>query len=367
MYCRERLSIYSVARLLTSAIVVAGAAASYARPAHAYFPTLSAHSVLPSEVLCSSLIKTTSWEPRPENAPANKYIPSVPELAAFHAEPLNFIDGPPNADFTRVDGNYSGTTDMIIRWAACKWGMDENLLRAQAFWESTWTSTAVGDLSTNQANCAAGAWNGWQPQDYCWESYGITQVKVLSYNAWPMAWTSSAFNLDFRAAYWRACMNGDVLYYYWDVPSSGYPAYSASGNTSQMQWGCIGSWYSGEWYDPAALSYIADIENLYNTRPWRALPAVSSPALSIITPAPDQIISGPVNISIHLNQTNPKACYACLSLDGVHQTCTPATGPWSWNTTQNVLNGIHSIQVDAYNCSGGGPNYHAGINVTVAN
>lgn len=367
MYCRRRLSVHSVAQLLVASLAFIAAASAHIRLARAYFPTLPPHALLPSEAFCSGQIEASSWEPRPENATANKDIPSTSELAAFHAEPLNFSDGPPNADFVRVDGNYSGTTDMIIRWAACKWGMDENVLRAQAFWESTWTSTAVGDFSTEQASCAAGAWNGWQPQDYCWESYGITQMKVDSYNAWPMAWTSTAFNLDFRAAYWRACMNGDVLYYYWNVPSGGYPAYSASGATSPMQWGCVGSWYSGEWYDAAALNYIADIENLYATRPWRNLPAFNSPALSIITPAPNQIISGLFNISIHLNQTNPKACYACLSLDGVHQTCTPANGPWPWNTTENVLNGVHSVQVDAYTCSGEGPNYHAGIDVTVAN
>jgi soluble lytic murein transglycosylase-like protein len=35
-----------------------------------------------------------------------------------------------------VTGNFRGTTDEIIRWAAWKWGIDEDLLRAVAARES---------------------------------------------------------------------------------------------------------------------------------------------------------------------------------------------------------------------------------------
>jgi len=38
----------------------------------------------------------------------------------------------------RVDGQFSGTTDEIIQWAACKWGLPDNYLRAEADTESTW-------------------------------------------------------------------------------------------------------------------------------------------------------------------------------------------------------------------------------------
>ena len=36
-------------------------------------------------------------------------------------------------------GNFTGTTDEIIQWAACKWGFDENTLRAQVAKESYWS------------------------------------------------------------------------------------------------------------------------------------------------------------------------------------------------------------------------------------
>ena len=29
----------------------------------------------------------------------------------------------------RVTGNFTGTTDMILQWAACKWGIDEDIVR----------------------------------------------------------------------------------------------------------------------------------------------------------------------------------------------------------------------------------------------
>lgn len=331
-----------------------------------YFGTLPPHSALPSEATCAQSVPKSSWEPRPENTAANHQKPTLAQLTAFYANPLNFIDGPPASDFQAVDGNYAGTTDMIIRWAACKWGLDENVLRAQAFEESTWSAYTTGDFAASPLSCAAGLWNGWQGTGYCYQSYGITQMKMMSFNAWPAAWNSTSFNLDFRGAYWRACMNGDVSYYYDQVPTSGYPTYP-NGNTSQMSWGCIGSWFSGSWYDSAALSYIATIQTLNNSKPWQALPSGTSSSLTLLSPASGSTISGMTTINIGLDQNDPRACYACLSIDGVHQTCTPAIGPWTWNTDNYVLNGHHAIQVDAYTCSGTGPNYHVGAMVTVAN
>src|SRR5258708_6913276 len=110
-----------------------------------YFSTLAPHAALLTGAQCAQKVPKSSWEPRPENGRANAAIPSATQLVAFHLNPINFIDGPPATDFLTVDGNYTGTTDMIIRWAACKWGVDENVLRAQAYQESTWSSYTTGD------------------------------------------------------------------------------------------------------------------------------------------------------------------------------------------------------------------------------
>lgn len=331
------------------------------------FATLPPHATLPSGATCAQEIAPSSWEPRPENYIANHTSPSTAELAAFYAAPLNFSGGPPSSDFQRVDGDFTGTTAMILRWAACKWGMDENQMLAQAFQESWWSAYTTGDLRTDPSQCSAGQWDGWQTNGaYCYQSYGLLQLKMASYNAWPMAWNSTAFNADFRGAYWRACMNGDVQYYFDQTPVSGYPTYP-NGSTDEMAWGCVGSWYSGGWYDSAAIGYIASVKAEAAAKPWLSLPVGSSPVLTLTAPANNATVSGSVAISITLNQSDPKACYACYSIDGAHGNCVPAVGPWIWDTTNHVLNGHHAIQVDSYTCAGSGPNYHAAVDVNVNN
>ena len=112
---------------------------------------------------------------------------------------------------------------------------------------------------------------------------------------------------------------------------------------------------------------MTTLQSLVTAKPWLSMPSSTSPSLGIVAPSDNQTISGKVNISINLDQADPKACYACLSLDGVFQSCVPAVGPWTWDTTVHVLNGHHAIQVDAFTCSGGSPNYHAAVNVNVSN
>ena len=43
---------------------------------------------------------------------------------------------------SRVDGNFTGTTDEILQWGACKWGFDEDLVRAIAATETWWKQPA---------------------------------------------------------------------------------------------------------------------------------------------------------------------------------------------------------------------------------
>ena len=56
-----------------------------------------------------------------------------------------------SSSFPRATGSFTGTTDQIIQWAACKWGFDEDTLRAQVAKESWWTQTNLGDWTTNPA------------------------------------------------------------------------------------------------------------------------------------------------------------------------------------------------------------------------
>ena len=78
--------------------------------------------------------------------------------------------------FDRVTGNFTGTTDEIIQWAACKWGFDEDLIRAQTAKESWWFQSSVGD-------------NG--------ESFGLMQMRV-PYWGWAFPHSSHVVGVQHR-------------------------------------------------------------------------------------------------------------------------------------------------------------------------
>lgn len=234
----------------------------------AYFPTLAPHAALPSGRQCAMEIRAgKSWEPRPSNAAANQRVPTSVELAEFHLAPIKGSFAPRD-DFARVDGQFTGTTDQILRWGACKWGIDENVVRAEAVAESHWRQDDTGDSSSDVAHCPPGvgfpgAWDGAS----CKLSYGILQMKFTSFNGWPLSKDSTAFNVDFRLAYQRACMNGDISYLRRQIPAGGYPTYP-NGTTDQMLWGCMGDWFSGSWCDAGALRYIAELKSDLADRTW---------------------------------------------------------------------------------------------------
>ncbi|HLX37854.1 MAG TPA: hypothetical protein VKR29_08630 [Candidatus Binataceae bacterium] len=264
----ESRTFIAASIMLLASIAMARTSAVAAGPNH--FPNLPPGAPLPSGAQCADWVKSSpaGAEARSENSSANMTIPTADELAAFHARPL-FSASAPASDFAAVDGNFTGTTDQILRWAACKWGIDEDLFRAQAWTESKWKQGAAGDERNDESKCHAGAWNGWNGSS-CKQSYGILQVKVFDYNTWPEARDSTAFNADFRAAYHRACVNGDVHYLSERTPLPPYPPYPAF-DPDAAAWGCIGNWFSGGWYDQGALHYIGEVKQDLAARPWTRL------------------------------------------------------------------------------------------------
>ena len=232
-----------------------------------YFNSLPPHAALPSDAQCAAQIPTTP-EVRPGNVPFNSKaaIPPAWQLAPMHASPLYGYPTPPASDFARVDGNYSGSTDMILRWAACKWGIEENVVRAQAVLESHWHQTDRGDWRSTKSECEHGNWYAWTGSG-CYDTYGILMIKLYDFNASPEAVNSTAFNADFRMAYQRACMNGDITDLRKDTPTGGYPKYPSS-DTNTMVWGCMGDWLSGHWYDSDAVGYIGRLKAVIANPPW---------------------------------------------------------------------------------------------------
>lgn len=199
-----------------------------------YFSTLGPGATLPSGADCAGRVRRSSWEPRPENYTANhttgKTISAISGANSTGNSKLAW----------RVDGNFTGTTDEIIQWAACKWGFDENIARAVAVNESWWRQSTVGD-------------NG--------ITFGLMQIKSTVHTSTaPASKNSTAFNVDYALAWRRACYEG---YMPWLTSTKG------------DEWGCVGAWFSGRWYDGSASVawsganwYIPRIKNHVNNKTW---------------------------------------------------------------------------------------------------
>src|SRR5215469_2342409 len=187
---------------LTIVWLIAGSAFASAADG-AKFVTLPPHSPLQGGAECSARVRRSSWEARPENTAANHATPAPAEISRVHATKRN--GGVPPAFFARVDGNFTGTTDEIIQWGACKWGFDEDLVRAIAMDESHWRQADEGDWTSDLTLCPPGTISN----GGCNQSYGLLQIKYRSFpGTWPMSRESTAFNVDYKLAYQRACMDG---------------------------------------------------------------------------------------------------------------------------------------------------------------
>ncbi len=185
------------------------------------------------------------FEPRPQNYTPNHTRATPAQLVTYKTHSaLSFLSAAGNSTLTWVDGQFTGTTDEILQWGAYKWGFDPNLVRAIACNESWWHQNDIG------------------------ASIGILQVRISSFpTTYPLSLRSTAFDVDFKLAYQRACMNGNITYLARQTPLDGHHRYPSSNATEQL-WGCVGDWYSGAWYDRGAITYIAQVKSWLASRPW---------------------------------------------------------------------------------------------------
>ena len=270
-----------------------------------YFTTraVGSYSALPTGTQCAQTITRSSWEPRPENTAQNH---TMPDAQAVHA---SFAERPRGSSYDfrwdqwllpRVDGQFTGTTDEIIQWAACKWGISDNLLRAQAVRESTWYQglhfsdgqcywnrgcgdafgsataasttycTAVGRAGHDyqrDTNSTVGAYPYTPTTGLCPKTFSIIGVMAWDDPAWqapgtpyldnqngtfPFARDSTAFALDYEASFLRGCYEGWIGWL---------------GPAGDMD-GCVGAWYSGDWHTTAADGYIARVQGELTNHTW---------------------------------------------------------------------------------------------------
>lgn len=307
----NRIRAIAFVAVLAGAIVVAALlgsqrllnrtdAAPSARPPRAsgYFATLPAGSWsgLPDDATCNRRVHRSLWEPRPDNAVPNRRMPDVRAVhAALAARPRARAGAyDPRWDawlLARVTGHHSGTTDENIQWAACKWGLSDNLLRAIAWRESSWYQYEVypsgrcvlqhgcGDLEASptpesRAYCSGLTAAG---RDYaadfgdgqCPRTFSIVGVMSWQDPAWgampdnqngtfPFNRDSTAFALDYVGAFLRGCQEG---WAHW-LGARGAPY------RPDDIWGCVGTWYAGSWQSPEARRYADLVRTAERERPW---------------------------------------------------------------------------------------------------
>ena len=165
----------------------------------------------------ASLVARSSWEPRPDNYQANHTKPTAGQLSYFRAH-----DSMPYARY--VTGAYTGTTDEIIQWAAYKWSLPVELMRAVAAVETWWHNSFVGDGGN---------------------AFGLYQLDQRYHCCRFLAQDSTAFAADYYGAIIRSYYDGTET---WLNTVSGNGKPYAAGDL----WDSIGYWASGRWTPPAA-------------------------------------------------------------------------------------------------------------------
>lgn len=266
-----------------------------------YFETLpvGAWEGLPDDTECARQIHRSDWEPRPSNDRANHTEPDAAAVhAAFEARPRGTgtsYDPRWNSWLLpRVTGAHTGTTDENIQWAACKWGVSDNLLRAVAALESRWFQGAVdptgrcvetrgcGDFFTSTTSdgevfCEEISRYGHDyTADYrpgrCPRTFSIAGVMAWQDPEWgrmpanqngtfPFSRDSTAFALDYLGSFLRGCYEG-WLPWLSDTGTGDYRAGDV--------WGCVGTWYAGAWEVPAATEYTTRVREILQRRVWLA-------------------------------------------------------------------------------------------------
>lgn len=218
-------------------------------------------SPLPSEGQCAASVHMSSFEPRLANNQANHSVPTGQQIAALAPWDEN-LGQSIQADALRkqITGNFTGTTDEILQWVACKWGVDPDLVRAEAVVESYWKQSQQGDYTNNKSYCPPGTWDG----SGCYQSYGILQIKYYYFqSAWPMSRDDTAFSAEYVYGILRACYEGWTTYLKDTAPLPGYAPYHAGDI-----WGCLGRWFSGNWYDQGAVNYIQEVKEALANKTW---------------------------------------------------------------------------------------------------
>jgi hypothetical protein len=202
------------------------------------------------------------------------YVPTNAQLNAFRSAKTSF--GQPVLQFNPYlrhvdgrDGLRDPSTDDLIQWAAQKWGIPENWLRAEYVQESYWSSYQLGDEETvSPAEYRQYPLQARVPgQLRVFQSLGITQVRWdprgdVGAGTEPLRWESMAFNVDYQAA---------MVRFYYDNPDGARSAWGDSTYRPCEKWKSIGAWFNSyPWGNAGQTSYIHDVQGHLADSQWRS-------------------------------------------------------------------------------------------------
>lgn len=204
----------------------------------------------------------------------NYYEPTAAQVRAFDSAKLstgqtNIQFNPYYRDVNGHDGLKRPTTDELIQWAAHKWGIPENWLRAEYVRESYWNAFQLGDIAT----VSKAQYDEYPEQaripgtDEVYQSMGITQIKWIPGGALhpgtePTRWESTAFNLDYQAA---------TIRFYYDNPSGSRSRWGDASYRPCETWQSIGAWYNPyPWGNSGQAQYVAAVQQDLASEVWRS-------------------------------------------------------------------------------------------------
>jgi hypothetical protein len=210
-------------------------------------------------------------ELRAANAGANAYVPSGSELAAFHSARNSY--GEAESYFNPLRRYVTGrstlahsSTDDLIQWTAHKWGIPEDVVRAQMAVESWWHQSVMGDLTTESNPGAFPAFSCPNGGPRCYESLGVAQDRwrpdgSLNPGSEPLRWKSTAFNLDLYGA--------NIRFYYDGYAAQWGPGMTANGYTAGQDWMSIGAHFNPyPWNSQGQRDYIVKVKSYLAQRIW---------------------------------------------------------------------------------------------------
>jgi hypothetical protein len=205
---------------------------------------------------------------------ANDYVPSAGQLRSYRHSRTSL--GQPVLQFNPYvryvdgrDGIPHPSTDDLIQWAAHKWGIPENWLRAEYVLESYWNQFQLGDdTSVSVRSYWRYPYQSRIPDTTrVYQSLGITQVRwtpsgTVGPGTEPLRWRSTAFNLDDQAA---------TLRLYYDNPSGARTAWGDNTYAPCEKWRSVGGWYSPyPWGNSRQAAYVSTVRGNLARREWRS-------------------------------------------------------------------------------------------------